>query len=422
MADVQPMTVSRFEPTVAGDLDRLVAPPYDVIDPAYRAELLERSSHNVVAIDLPEDPAGGDRYEHAARLMSEWFDDRVLVADEAPSIWALSQRFRAPDGVERVRNALLARVRVEEYGRGRIRAHERTQPGPRQDRLDLTRATGFNLSPIFSLTTDDAWPCIARQVEQDPWATTRDPDGTENRIWRVEDPDAIGAVTATLAESELLIADGHHRYETARVYADEVGGEGPHRYTLMALTALADPGLAVYATHRLLTQLDSTGVERLERDLDRSFEIEDVDRAGVAPGEGDEGIGVLGYVNGQSGREARLRLRPDVDLAEAMPDRSDAYRRLDSAILESLVLNRILGMSAEDVEAKRGIEYAKSVEQVDDALGENAAQAAFLMRPTPMDAVRLVADAGETMPPKSTFFYPKIPTGIVFNPVRGAER
>ncbi|MGH2850154.1 MAG: DUF1015 family protein, partial [Solirubrobacteraceae bacterium] len=242
MADVQPLRALHFDQAVAGPLADLVAPPYDVIDPVQRAALSARSPYNVVAIDLPESP---DPYERAAGLFARWCESGVLVRDEEPALWVLEQRYDGPDGAARTRRGFFARVRVEEYGPGRIRPHERTHPGPREDRLRLTRATGANLSPIFSLYSDPdgaAIAALAAATDAPPWGEVTDAEGTLHRIWRAGEPAAIAAAVDALANRELLIADGHHRYETSRVYAEEIGGEGDHRYVLMCLVAIEDPG------------------------------------------------------------------------------------------------------------------------------------------------------------------------------------
>jgi uncharacterized protein (DUF1015 family) len=226
----------------------------------------------------------------------------------------------------------------------------------------------------------------------------------------------IGAVREELADAELLIADGHHRYETALAYADEVGGDGAHRYTLMALVSLEDPGLTVFGYHRLLTGLrDTDKPERLAAALREHFALEEVPPERLDPA-GEDGVGVFGYVDSHSKQGFRLRLKDPAAVDAALPDRSEAYRGLDAAILESLVLQGALGMSADDVAAKRGIAYTASAE---DAIGslDDGTDAAFLMRPTPVDQVRAVAAAGEMMPPKSTYFFPKVLTGMVFNPL-----
>jgi len=417
MAEVKPLNALHYDLGRAGSLSDLLAPPYDVIGPRERRQLLTRSPHNAVELDLPEDPAGGDRYRHAARTLEAWRAEGVLVADEEPSIWALEQSYSGPDGRGYVRRGLLARVGVSEYGPGLVRPHERTQPGPKQDRLDLTRATRHNLSPIFSLHPGDAWGLIEPALGE-PWGEASDDDGTRNRVWRVDEPRALDAVRASLAGAELLIADGHHRYETARAYADEFGGDGDHRYTLMCLVSLDDPGLTVFGYHRLLGGFAGTGRPQvLAEALREHFEIEEVGEDDLDPA-GAPGVGVFGYIDSHLRRGFRLRLKETKLVDGLLPGRSEAYRRLDAAILEELVLKRALGMSAEDVERKRGIGYAKSAAEALGAIGdEGEHQVAFLLRPTPVEQVREVAAAGETMPPKSTFFYPKVPTGIVFNPV-----
>jgi uncharacterized protein (DUF1015 family) len=416
MADVRPLRALHYNLGAVPSLDEVTAPPYDVIDAKARSALLARSPFNVVELDLPEAPKGGDRYEHAAETLEEWTLQGILAADRDEAYWALEQSYDGPDGSRQTRRGFLCRVAVTDYGAGKVRPHERTQPGPKEDRLRLTRATRHNLSPIFSLHEGNAWPLLEPALGGAPWGEVEDRDGTVHRVWRVADPEVVAAVTAELSESELLIADGHHRYETARTYADEVGGDGAHRYTLMALVSLEDPGLTVFGYHRLLTDLrEGDTPEVLANALREHFEIEQVPLEQLDPA-GEEGIGVFGYVDAHFKRGFRLRLKGTAAVDAALPDRSEAYRRLDAAILETLVLRGALGMSEEDVEAKRGMAYTASA---DDAIAslETGTDAAFLMRPTPVDQVRAVAAAGETMPPKSTYFFPKLLTGLIFSPL-----
>jgi uncharacterized protein (DUF1015 family) len=416
MAEVRPLTALHYNLAAVPSLGDVVAPPYDVIDRERRGRLLERSPFNVVELDLPESPSGGDRYEHAAETMEEWTLQGILTADREPALWALTQEYDAPDGSRRTRRGLLCKVRVTDYGPGLVRPHERTQPGPKQDRLDLTRATRHNLSPIFSLHPGDAWRHIEPHLRGAHWAEATDDEGTVNRIWRVGDADVHRAVAAELADAELLIADGHHRYETARTYADEIGGDGPHRYTLMALVSLEDPGLTVFGYHRLLTDLGRPEPQLALRDaIKEHFEIEEVPVDKLDPA-GEPGIGVFGYIDSHHRQGYRLRLKDPGALESAIPGTSEAYRTLDAAILETLLLGGALGMGAADIEAKRGIAYTASADGALASL-DGDTDAVFLMRPTPVDQVREVAAAGETMPPKSTFFFPKLLTGIVFNPL-----
>jgi len=250
----------------------------------------------------------------------------------------------------------------------------------------------------------------------DPWGEGTDADGTLNRVWRIANPEVHEAVAAALADAELLIADGHHRYETARTYADAIGGEGPHCYTLMCLVSLEDPGLTIFPTHRLLTGLDAAKREALAGGLRELFEVDEIPLDGLDPA-GVDGVGVFGYADSHFKRGFRLRLRDTRALDDALGGRPESYRRLDAVILEALVLGRILGMAEEDIAAKRGIAYAKSAAEARSAVEAADADCAFLLRPTPVEAVRDVAASGETMPPKSTYFFPKVPTGVVFNPL-----
>jgi uncharacterized protein (DUF1015 family) len=396
-------------------LTEVVAPPYDVIDELRRTELVRRSPHNVVELDLPRDHSGGDPYEHAARLLDDWVLEGILTRDAEPAIWPLEQDYRAPDGRRPTRRGFLARVRLAPYGEG-IRPHERTQPGPKDDRLRLTRATRHNLSPIFSLHTGNAWPVIEPAIGGDPWAEVTDGEGTSHRIWRIDDTAVQEAVAAELAPAQLLIADGHHRYETALAYQRELGGAGEHDHVLMALVSLEDPGLTVFATHRLLTDLDEKqrdGIRELA--VDR-FDLDEVEADAIVPDPGDP-PGSFGYMDAHHQRAWRLRPKDEAAVDDLLPDGSDVYRRLDAAILEAVFLREAIGLSEEDIAAKRGLAYTPDAHEALRRLRAGECEAAFFLRPTPIDQVRAVAAAGETMPPKSTYFFPKLLTGIVFNPL-----
>src|SRR5919202_2236111 len=188
MADVRPLRALHYDLDRTGGLQPVAAPPYDVIDEGQRGELFARSPYNVVAIDLPRDPTGGDPYAHAAATLDTWRHEGVLVRDEEPALWALEQDYTGPDGQRRTRRGFLARVRVEDYGPGRVRPHERTHPGPKEDRLRLTRATGANLSPIFALYDDPheaATAAVDQAASGEPFASARDHEGTRNTLWRV---------------------------------------------------------------------------------------------------------------------------------------------------------------------------------------------------------------------------------------------
>jgi uncharacterized protein (DUF1015 family) len=418
MAEVKPLRALHYDLGRAGALDRLTAPPYDVIDAAKRAELASRSPYNVVEVDLPE---GSNRYERAARLLDEWKAEGILVQDADPALWALTQTYSAPDGSVRTRHGFFCRVRITDYGPGLVRPHERTHPAAKEDRLRLMRATKANLSAIFALYPDpDAAACSALEpaTQAAPWGEVTDEDGTTHRLWRVEDAEAIEQVEQALSHAELLIADGHHRYETARTYADEVGGEGAHRYVLMCLVSMSDPGLTIMPTHRLIRGLDGSRRERLRQALERQFRVSPVGVEGLAPdGARDGGLPVYGYFDRESGEALRLELASPAIADSVLAGHSEAYRRLDTAVLEKLVLEQALGMSDDDISHERGLGYARDLDETLRLMRSGEYDAAFLLRPTPVEQVRAVAEAGETMPPKSTYFFPKLLSGLLFNPL-----
>jgi len=411
MADVQPFRALHYDLDRVGGLQRVVAPPYDVIDADQRATLIARSPYNVVEIDLPQ--ADRDPYAHAAEVFASWQADGILTRDPEPALWALEQEYTGPDGHRRTRRGFLARVGIEDYGPGRIRPHERTHPGPKEDRLRLTRATQANLSPIFSLYDDPAGTAYRAldKAKQEPWAEVTDGDGTVHRLWRIADPMAARTVGDALADTELLIADGHHRYETARVYHQEEGGAG---HVLMCLVALQDPGLTVFPTHRLVTQLDDGRRAALRDAVRRDFEITEIPAEELEP----TGNGTrvrMGYLDAHHRRPLRLTLRDPGIAAAALPDKPEAYRALDTAVLEALVLKQALGMSEDDISHLHGLDYARDAKQARDRVTQGQAEAAFFMGATPVERVRDVAAAGESMPPKSTYFFPKVLTGMAFN-------
>jgi uncharacterized protein (DUF1015 family) len=281
------------------------------------------------------------------------------------------------------------------------------------------RTTRTNLSPIFSLFSDPrgaAWQALEPATANPPWGEVTDADGTAHKLWRVAEPGAIAAVQEATRDVELLIADGHHRYETANTYAEELDGDGEHRYVLMCLVALEDPGLTVFPTHRLVRGLDRERQEALREALRRDFELIEVPLERIAP---EPGTGPLqfGYIDAHHQQAYRLTLKDQAIADAALPGFSEAYRSLDTGVLEALLLKGALGLSDDDISHFNGLFYARSTDEALEMVRSGEYDAAFLMRPTPVSQVRDVAASGENMPPKSTFFYPKLLTGLLFNPL-----
>jgi uncharacterized protein (DUF1015 family) len=417
VAEIQPLHALHYDLAAAGPLDRLVAPPYDVIDAAQRERLAAQSPFNVVEVDLPQGEP--DPYARAAELLEQWRMQSIVVRDSQPALWALTQTFTGPGGATRTRHGFFCKVRLTDYGPGLVRPHERTHPAAKEDRLRLMRATRANLSPIFSLYSDpagDAWSALEPLASGEPWGEVTDGEGTTHRLWRLADQAAIARVQEALAGVELLIADGHHRYETARTYADEIGGEGEHRYVLMCLVSMSDPGLAIFPTHRLVGGLDDKRRRRLDEALESEFDLSDVAQESLVPEGGNGDLPTFGLLDrGGAARRARLA---SADVADrALAGHSDSYRRLDTAVLEKLLLEDALGLTEDDISHQRGLGYARDLAQARELLSAGEYDLAFLLRPTPVEQVQAIAAAGETMPPKSTYFYPKLLSGLLFNPL-----
>jgi uncharacterized protein (DUF1015 family) len=416
MAEIEPLKALHYELEKTGGLQDVVAPPYDVIGPEQRAQLAARSPYNVVRIDLPQ---GDDPYAAAARTLAEWRQEGVVTQDPSLALWALEQDYTGPDGQQRTRRGIFARTRIEEYGPGRVRPHERTHPGPKEDRLRLTRATQCNLSPIFALYSDqggEVQAVLDEAARSAAWDQTTDGDGTVNRMWRIGDERAIETVQRAIGPAELLIADGHHRYETARIYAEEIGGDGPQNYVLMCLVALEDPGLTVFPTHRLVKNLRPDQHETLADALRRDFEIQRLDRIDeLAPQETDQVT--LGYIDSHFKQPFRLTLKDQAIADAALETHAEPYRMLDTAVLEALILKGGLNMSNEDIDHLTQLGYERDTARAIHQVERGEFDAAFLMAPLPVQRVQEVAAAGESMPPKSTYFYPKVPTGLLFNPL-----
>jgi len=437
MADVRPLPGIRYADEA--HLATLVTPPYDVISPEAQARFYDRDPHNIIRLELGRDEPGDDdldnRYTRAAAAFAEWRRAGVMKQDEPPSFYLYEQRFTS-GGQSYARTSLLARVRLEPWDAGVILPHERTLSKPKDDRLKLTRACAATLSPIMSLYDDPAGELaslLGIVRTRAPLAAFSDDAGEEHRLWIAQDDALSAQVAAFFADRQLYIADGHHRYETALTYRDEVRAlrhdleeDDAVNFTLMGLSALNDPGLVVLPTHRILRDLDAARLAALNETLAAHFASE--------PLEGESADWVRALAAAGDAGTAFVLVRPDgarlIQLndtgARAMLDvrgedvgASDAWRTLDVAVLHALVLDAALGVTPAAVRAGEHISYTRDAEAATTAVraGSDGAQLAALLNATPPAAIRDVARAGDRMPQKSTYFYPKLITGLVINPL-----
>jgi uncharacterized protein (DUF1015 family) len=395
MAVVAPFAGVRYDAGTVGSLGAVLAPPYDVISGEQQAALYDRSPHNAVRLILAR---GEDRATTAARTLTDWMESGVLRADDEPALYFYSQTFTLPDGSRRRRDGVICRLRLEDFASGVVRPHERTFPGPKQDRLALMRATGAYLSPIFGLYARPGEQLADLVGETAPVIDVEGAGGGQHRLARVTDGAAIARVTAALANETIFIADGHHRYETGLAYRDERGGAGDTAWILACLVNMEEEGLVVLPTHRLLAADHPIDTATLEDGLEGRFQVEALSQNGTRPA-GVIDVVVPGH---------RLRLRPTDTATAAMADVPGVLRDLEVTLLREAVLAP-LGVTAgeltfthDDGEARTAVESGR-------------AAAAFLMNPPSMAAVRRVCLSGEVMPEKSTYFFPKLADGLVFD-------
>ena len=374
MALAKPFRALRYDVRTAGPLDALVAPPYDVITPSMRERLLAASPYNVVRLIRPDAP------EEAAAALEAWRADVVLTREDRPAVWLLEEAFAGPDGLPRTRRGLVARLRLEPYSAGVVLPHERTFPGPKEARLRLLRATRTKLSPLLVLH-DGGLPGPAPSRAPDLQA---DLDGATSRLWRIDDTEAVRAALAAV-EAPLVIADGHHRYETALRFHEEEGGEET-AYVQAALVSRDDPGLVVFPTHRL-----ASGPVP---ELDGRFRLEEIS----GPSEGLDRLAAI-----PRDRPAFVLVSPlGAVLAETDAAGADPLAVLDTTAVDSLGL--------------QDVGFTASASEAADAVTSGRAAAAFLVRAPTVDQVEAVARGGETMPQKSTYFFPKLTSGLLLSP------
>jgi uncharacterized protein (DUF1015 family) len=418
---VEPLRALRYD-TSRISLEDVVAPPYDVVTPAGRAELVRRSPYSFVQLELPDSP------QTAAQLLHEWRRDGVLVRDDEPMLWWHEQRYAGPDGVDRTRRALFCAVRLSPYGDGRVRPHEQTHAGARSERLELLRATRMNLSPILALYDDPAGAvgaALGEPAAGEPAMQATDADATIHRFWPVSDPGRVAAVQEALAGRDVLIADGHHRYETALAYREErrakegdPGVERPYDFVLMGLVDVRDEGLTVFPTHRVVLA---------GRDVDRNFlsafsvrELPAGTPAAVVESELNEvpqDIVAFAVWRGADRAPLIAELREATHVMLAMPGAAKAVRSVDAAVLEALVLSPLLGLRGEQFLSTDRVRYVRGLDAATALVDTGAAGTAFLLRAPTVEQVQAVATTGSVMPQKATYFFPKLYSGFLLNPL-----
>ncbi len=431
MADIAPFRGLRYDLSRVADPASLLAPPYDVVSDSERAALEARDPHNVIRLELPRGD-GDAKYAHARQLLDAWMSEGILRLDDRPAIYVYEQQFRFPasGGKSYARRGFFCRLRLEPFAARVVLPHENTLSAPKEDRRKLMHATMTHLSPVFGLYRDPAAATVAPLASVDDTAPVLDgttADGCRHRLWPVTDSQTIAALTHALAGKQVMIADGHHRYETMLALRDQVRpagtppGEAAADWGSLFLARAEDPGLLVLPTHRLIRNLPSFDLDALRARAATAFEVTVSDETDAATLEKRliaEGQRRVTFAVRAAGTAATmwLGLRPDADLSSLGPA---ALRGLDVSVLHGLVLGPMLGIDAAAMARQSFLGYTHDTVE---ALGEVAAgrvQAVFLMNATPVDQVLSACEAGFVLPQKSTYFQPKLGTGLVMHRIGG---
>src|SRR6266851_6473003 len=420
---IEPFSALLYNREVVGEPARVVAPPYDLIGAARQNQLYERSPYNIVRLELGREP---DRYAVAEKTLADWLGAQVLVRAPRPAIYQYTQSFDV-EGRLLHRTGFIARVRLEEFSSRRIVPHERTFPAAKEDRLSLLTALQMNTSSIFALYSS-AHPELDRLREKvssrEPLIDLVDDLGIRNELRVIDAVEEIGIIQQELESPRLLIADGHHRYETAlnyrraRRHENASSDPEPYDYTMMTLVGCNDPGLVILPTHRVVKTLDRGAIAAFPERAREIFKVEELAHRDEFRARLERaGGGAIGVTLRNSSTYFILRLRSRTALKAAMPDAPAPVRRLDVSVVHALIFDRIFGLKADEIQRGNNIEYTIETGGALGAVAQGRADGAFLMNPPSIEDVERVSDAGATMPEKSTYFHPKLLTGLVMNPL-----
>ncbi len=436
MPEIRPFRGTHYNPAKIDNLAAVTAPPYDVITAAECYKLRRKSPHNIIRLILGKAAAemGDKRPEHefaeAARTFRQWLAEEILVTDSEPAFYDLEEEFTAV-GKHYRRRGFIGLLRLENSGQ--VKPHEQTMSAPKEDRLELTRRCQANFSQIFTLY-DDPEACLERILEKARPATpmlSYSADGIARRLWRITDPEALELARQQLADQEIFIADGHHRYETALLYREErlktnpeATGNEPWNFVMSYFSSMSSPGLAILPTHRLLSDFPLPEAAFLRDRLATYFELEECPATGNSHEEtaatllsrlteNSEHPSFI-LVSANLPHPLRLTLKPEA-AREVLGRLAPALAELDVSVLQQLVFSHILEISAADMEEQRYTRYTQNAAEALAAVADGQAQMAVLLRPTRINQVSAVARDGEKMPQKSTFFYPKLASGLLIN-------
>lgn len=422
MAKIAPMNGLRFT-SKAGDINDLVCPPYDIISEEQRQEFLNTNENNIIRLELPK---GENPYEEAGKTLRRWLDEEILKTDDQKGIYIYEMQFTVGTVPYSVKG-MISLVGLEEFSKGIVLPHEETLSKAKEDRFNLMNSTFCNFSQIYSLYMDDdnsTYSIIEKASLGSPDISVTDSDGVIHNLWCIYDKDIISDLQSKFAEKKLYIADGHHRYETALRFSKHVREQGlvsdadaKTDYVCMMLVNMENEGLVVLPTHRIVRDLENFNSSELIAKCEQYFNIEKESSLESAQSK------ITDYYNEEKkafamydGNEYFVMTLKDISVMnELFPDSSEAYKGLDVNVLHSLVLERLLGIDKANMAAQINLTYTKIDGEAIESVNNGNANCCFLLNPTRVSEIRDIAAAGEKMPQKSTYFYPKLITGLVMN-------
>ncbi len=421
MPEIRPFKGLRYNPETAGDMGGIICPPYDIIPPSMQQELYDSSGYNAVRLELPKED---DPYGAAAERLARWMQEGALMQDDEPALYPYFQTYNDPEGNTYTRKGFFCALRLHEFSEKKVLPHERTLSGPKKDRLNLFKKTRANISSIFGLYADEELQAD-RAIET--FADNHEPvvdaafQGVRNRLWKMTDPDIVATVQQVLLDRQVYIADGHHRYETGVNYrnlrAEENPshtGDEPYNFILIYLANIFDEGLIIFPLHRMVHSLEQFSPEGLIETLSTNFEVKPLGgREDLKLYlEGESSSHVYGVVTSGGVWGMRLKNPPATLLGDSVPG---PLLQLSVVVLHELILQRMLGITPEAMRSQANLVYEEGDRKVFDAVENGDIQVGFIVKPTTVQQVRDISQAGEVMPQKSTYFYPKIMTGLVMH-------
>jgi len=432
MADIRPFQGVHYSKSAIDDWSSVICPPYDIISPQHQEELYQSNPYNFIRLEsgrnLPQDTPSDNKYTRAVATMEQWLEQGVLERDQIPSIYLHDHYFHYREK-EYKRRSILVRVRLEEWDKKVIRPHEGTLTEARGDRLSLLWALKANTSPILSLYEDKEnriSSVLSNQTQNKPIIQSKGSEESHG-MWAITDNDSIMLIRNNLAEHPLYIADGHHRYESAFTFRQEkntfsqsASGEEPYNFIMMELVEFNDPGLLILSPHRLVRGIQRSVLNEFIPKLAVFFETEEIpldlvnarDQVNSVLAEADDIRVILFGLSGE--QMVTLRLRDRVAASEMMPYfHSELYKNLDVSIIDHIILENLLGLSSET--EKTSLTFSYDVADAIKRVSNQEFQLALLFRPNRPQVIKDIADVGDKMPRKSTYFYPKTPSGLVFN-------